>query len=352
MRKGGKSTRKLTIYRHYFTAADAYNENAPQQQTGVQVHSTGANNPRLSRYVQPDDGRLGNNANRNSHNRPDLDVCANAYVGRLSDGTVAVYQALPWDYRAWLSGKGKNGNANRMGYIGFEICEDGLADEAYFRDAVMGKSVLLTAHLCTVMGVKPDTIIKAFGGASPEALAVMSHAELHDCGLASNHGDIDHWLERYGLTMDDYRAAVAAAMEEGVEVTYVDAASGEETAGDQTPPADPALFTARVISTGYLNIRAQPSLLADRVGRVDPGAVVEVLEESGADWWRIRTANATGWAATRGDNGRYLRRIDAVTVPDETVTVVIPDLPADVARTMIATYPGAYALEELKVEIK
>lgn len=349
--------RTLTIYRHYFTAADAYNDNAPQQQTGVQVHSTGANNPLLSRYVQPDDGRLGVNQNRNSHNRPGLDVCANAYIGKLSDGTVAVYQALPWDYRAWLSDNGKNGNANRMGYIGFEICEDGLKDEAYFRDAVMEKSVLLTAHLCTLMGVKPDTIIKAFGGASPTALAVMSHAELYDCGLASNHADIDHWLKRYKLTMDDYRAAVAAAMLEGVQVNYVDAVTGEETATspaepEEPEPTEPALFRARVISNGYLNIRAKPSLTADRVGRVDSGAIVDVLEEKSAEWWRIRTASATGWAATYGSNGRYLRRVDPAPAPKENVTVVIPDVPPDLARTMIATYPGAYTLDPLVVEIK
>ena len=116
--------RELTIYRLLFTDSDCFKKGTVQTPRGVQVHSTGANNPWLRRYVGPDDRRLGENPNGNTHNRPGGTVCANAYIGRLADGTVAVYQTLPWDYRCWLSGSGSNGNANKLGYIGFEICED------------------------------------------------------------------------------------------------------------------------------------------------------------------------------------------------------------------------------------
>jgi len=75
-------------------------------------------------------------------------VCANAYIGRLNDGTPAIYQALPWEERCWLSGSGKNGNANKLGYIGFEICEDKKADKEYFDAVVMGLAVNLTAYWC------------------------------------------------------------------------------------------------------------------------------------------------------------------------------------------------------------
>lgn len=37
---------------------------------GVMIHSTGAENPNLRRYVQPDDGTLGVNPNGNDWNRP------------------------------------------------------------------------------------------------------------------------------------------------------------------------------------------------------------------------------------------------------------------------------------------
>ena len=150
------------------------------------MHSTGANNPYLKRYVQPDDGRLGKNTNNNSHNKPGGNVCASAYIGKLQNGSVAVYQTLPWDYRCWLSGSGSRGNANKMGFIGFEICEDNLTDEAYFYDAVMDKAVTFTAYICQMIGVDPWTVIMR---SDTPVYAVMDHAGLHNCGLSSNHGD-------------------------------------------------------------------------------------------------------------------------------------------------------------------
>ena len=79
-------------------------------------------------------------------------------------------------------------------------------------------SVNLTAHLCKLMGTTPDRIVGQYPQGN--ALSVMDHRELHALKLASNHGDILHWLKIYGLTMNDYRKAVQDAMDEGVEVTY------------------------------------------------------------------------------------------------------------------------------------
>lgn len=213
--------RGLTIYRQYFTESDCYKRGIKQTPRGVQVHSTGANNPWLKRYVGPDDGRLGPNPNGNTHNRPGGKVCSSAYIGKLQDGTVAVYQALPWNYKCWLSGSGTNGNANKLGYIGFEICEDSTENEQYFNEAVKGKAVLLTAYLCQMMGVTPWEIV--LETPSGPGYAVMDHAELHRIGLASNHGDIGLWLKKFGYTFADFRYWVQAAMDEGVEVTYIDA---------------------------------------------------------------------------------------------------------------------------------
>lgn len=208
--------RELTVYRQIFYNADCYTRGTYQQNIGVQVHSTGANNPWLRRYVQPDDGRIGKNKNGNSHNRPGTTVCAGAYIGKQKDGTVAVYEALPENMRCWLSGNGPSGNANRIGYFGFEICEDGLKDEAYFREAVLGVAVNYTAWLCRQYGTDP--LVKDRFGRYP----VMDHAELHAAGIASNHGDITAWLRKYGYNMHQFRALVSEAIQDGIEVTYVD----------------------------------------------------------------------------------------------------------------------------------
>ena len=159
------------------------------------VHSTGANNPWLRRYVQPDDGRLGKNAYDNDWNRPGLDVCVHAFIGKTADGSVAVYQTLPWDRRGWHAGRGAKGSANDS-YISFEICEDGLTDRAYF-DEAFRTAAELTAYLCARFGLDP----KKDG-------VILDHSEGYRRGIASNHGDVTHWLKKFGRTMDDFRRDV------------------------------------------------------------------------------------------------------------------------------------------------
>lgn len=267
--------RSLIIYRRLFYDADCYRRGVRQQPAGVQVHSTGAANSYLKRYVQPDDGRLGTNRNGNSHNRPGGDVCASAYIGRLEDGTVAVYQALPWEYRCWLSGSGSNGNANRKGYLGFEVCEDNLADQAYFQDAVMEKAVLLTAYWCQEYGIDPDA-------------AVRDHHELHGMGLASNHADITAWLKRFGYSMNDFRAAVKTAVAEGVRVTYINC---DEVKG---------MYEAKAANPGtYLNMRKGKGTTYAVVAKIPQGATVTVLNDSDTEWWQVSYNGATGYAMAK-----------------------------------------------------
>lgn len=281
----------LTVYRRFFYNSDCYKQGTHQTPFGVQVHSTGANNPWLRRYVQPDDGRIGKNINGNDHNRPGGTVCANAYIGKQSsDGTAAVYEALPWDMRCWLSGSGSQGNANRLGYVGFEICEDALTDRAYF-DAAMDQAVLLTAYLCREYGIGMD--------------AVRDHAELHEMGLASNHSDITHWLEKFGHNMSWFRDRVQKTMEEGITVEYVDC--------DEVT----VLYQARVTGGGRLNIRSGPGTKYGVLKQAADGSVLDVLEETNVDWARVRQGDLVGYAMRM-----YLEKI----APEDPVE---PDIPED-----------------------
>ena len=298
--------RKLTIYRLLFTASDCYSAARVQTQRGVQVHCTTKGASYLRRWVGPDDGRLGKNRYSNYHNRPGGDECASAYIGKLADKTVACYQALPWEYQCWLSGSYDNGNANKLGYIGFEIASDNWDDEVYFREAVMGVSVNLTAHLCTLLGVTPRTVLESYKAG--DALAVMDHSELRKVKIASNHGDITNWLTKFGLTMDDYRDAVGAAMAEGVEVTYIDCDTGviETDNGHQE-----ALYEAKVTCPGaYLNLRAAKSQGAASLKRLDRGVTVSVLDDTDPDWWRVQYDGVTGYAMTRSGANVYLVRAE------------------------------------------
>jgi len=190
----------------YLTENACYKSGKRMTPKGVMVHSTGANNPNLKRYVGPDDGLLGVNQYGNHWNtdKPGgRSVCVHAFIGKLKDGSIATYQTLPWDMVGWHSGSGSKGsakNANNNGYIGFEICEDSTNDAAYLKK-VYTEAVELVAYLCKKYNLDPlkDGV-------------VICHSEGHARGIASNHGDVMHWWPKHGLSMDTFRKAVAAEM--------------------------------------------------------------------------------------------------------------------------------------------
>ena len=271
---------KLTIYRHFLTNSNCYKSGILQTPKGIQVHSTGANNPYLHRYVGPDDGLLGANKYNNTHNTPGGDVCANAYIGKLQDGTPAIYQTLPWDMRCWLSASGPNGNANKLGYIGFEICEDNLKDKTYFMNVVMGLSVKLVAYLCKTYSIPLTN--------------VLDHSELYKKGIGSNHSDITEWLKKFNLNMDMYRKAVEVVMKEGIEVEYIDTVCLEEKK---------SMYEAKVIAAqgNTVNMRSVMSTASNNtiVAKVPLGTIVEVLEEPSSTWRRIKYDGKVGYMMTQ-----------------------------------------------------
>lgn len=190
----------MNLHQLFLTENNCYKAGVKFNPTGIMVHSTGANNPNLKRYVGPDDGLLGKNQYDNHWNTPTpggRSICVHGFIGKLADGTVATYQTLPWDMRGWHSGKGANGTANDT-HIGFEICEDNLSDETYFK-AVYTEAVELCAMLCKAYNIKP---------VKPN---IISHAEGHELGIASNHGDPTYWFSKYGKSMDAFRADVQSA---------------------------------------------------------------------------------------------------------------------------------------------
>ena len=221
----GGGDEKMNMNKLFLTKNQRYQQNDKFKPTGIMVHSTGANNATLKRYVGPDDGKLGVNQNGNHwnsyhpggkdmgpHTMVDKDsngicdtcggrqVCVHAFIGKLADGSVATYQTLPWDIRGWHGGKGKNGSVNST-HIGFEICEDGLTDKTYF-DKVYKEAVELCAYLCKEYGI------------SPTKPNLIDHSEGYSLGLASNHGDVKHWFTKHGKTMDIFRTDVATKMKD------------------------------------------------------------------------------------------------------------------------------------------
>lgn len=236
----------MNLYRQILTRNDCYSKGWAITPKGVMVHSTGANNPNVARYV-PGDDILGRNVNGNHWDRPGVAKCVHAFVGKIADGSVAAVQTLPWNWRGWHAG----GSANDT-HISFELCEDGLDDPAYFA-AVYRQAVELTAYLCKEYNLDP----LADG-------VVLCHQEGYRRGIASNHADVLHWFPKFGRTMDDFRADAARAMEGEREVTYeqwkafMDQYRGELAA---QPPGDWAV--------PYISQAVEAGLMADAGGSIE-----------------------------------------------------------------------------------
>jgi N-acetylmuramoyl-L-alanine amidase len=181
----------MNLKKLIFTKNACYKAGKTMVPKGIMVHSTGANNPNLKRYVGPDDGLLGRNQYNNHWNQDKPGgrlVCPHAFIGRLNDGSIATYQTLPWNHRGWHAG----GAANDT-YIGFEICEDGLSDRTYFNQ-VYREAVELCVFLCREFGLTEKDIV--------------CHSEGYMLGVASNHGDVMHWFPKHDKSMNTFRTEV------------------------------------------------------------------------------------------------------------------------------------------------
>ena len=77
----------MNLHKLIFTNNACYKAGRKITPKGIMVHSTGANNPWLKRYVGPDDGLLGKNQYNNHWNQPmDREVCVHGFIGKLADG--------------------------------------------------------------------------------------------------------------------------------------------------------------------------------------------------------------------------------------------------------------------------
>ena len=186
----------MDIVQYYQTENPCYKAGKKIKPSGIVVHSTGANNAYIKRYVGPDDGILGKNQYNNHWNKANVTKCVHAFIGKVADGSVKIYQTLPWDHRCWGVGSGKNGSHNAT-HIQFEICEDGLNDEAYYREAFQ-LAMELCAFLCDKYAIDPNNIV--------------GHYESAAAGYGSNHSDPRNWQRKFGGSMDQFRQDVLAML--------------------------------------------------------------------------------------------------------------------------------------------
>ena len=180
---------------------------------GIVVHSTGCDNEYLKRYVQPSETDseknnilkdIGVNVYSNDLNKPNAEICMHAFIGKNAKDIVEVYQTLPYDICCWGCGRGSKGSYNYAptSCIQFEICEDDLSDKKYFKEAFQA-AIDYCAYLVNLYKIPIDRIV--------------SHKEACALGYASNHGDPDHWLAKYGKNMNWFRDEVMKAVNSNTE---------------------------------------------------------------------------------------------------------------------------------------
>lgn len=185
---------------------------------GIVVHSTGANNKNLKRYVDAPE-EVGQNAYGNHWNvaKPGgKTVCVHAFIGYDKNKQIRVAEILPLNICCWGVGKGSKGSYNDdPAYIQFEICEDGLQDKTYYQGA-FSVAAEYCAELCRTYGLQTTDIV--------------GHCEAYKKGYGSNHADPEHWMQKFGETMDDFRKQVASILKRDECVT----ANKEEAVAEAT----------------------------------------------------------------------------------------------------------------------
>lgn len=164
---------------------------------GLVLHSVGCAQPSAEVFVK--------NWNSTSYDR----ACVHAFIDA---NTGAVYQCMPWNFRAWHVG----GSANNT-HIGVEMCEPSAIKyttgakftikdkEKAFKqcETAYKAAVELFAMLCNKYKLDPlkDGVI-------------LSHNECGKRGIGSGHVDPEHLWSGLGIgyTMDGFRNDVKKAM--------------------------------------------------------------------------------------------------------------------------------------------
>lgn len=246
---------------------------------GIVVHSTGANNPYLKRYVDAPD-MVGVNQYGNHWNvaKPGgQEVCVHAFIGYDKNKQIRVAELLPLNICCWGVGRGKNGSYNyNPAYIQFEICEDNLTDKSYYQN-VFAVAAEYSAELCRNYGISVNNVI--------------GHCEAYRLGYGSNHADPEHWMKNFGETMIEFRAKVFEILKHNNEK--------EENARDKQS-VDEVIskcpYLVKVIAD-CLYIRKGAGTGTERVGRITDHGVYTIVEEkkgSGASLWG-RLKSGAGW---------------------------------------------------------
>ena len=202
----------MNLKQNYLTQSGCYKAGKRITVKGLMIHSVGCPQPKADVFMK-------------NWNRAEASACVHAIVEPDGD----VYQLLPWDFRGWHCGGGANNT-----HIGVEMTEPATirytggskwtetGDGENTKNHVLATykyAVELFAYLCSQYNLDP----LADG-------VVISHSEGCRRGIASNHGDVEHLWSKFGLSMEQFRKDIKAAMEGGSAADSLTAIMGKAKA--------------------------------------------------------------------------------------------------------------------------
>ena len=236
----------------------------------------------------------------NNENRADAKAGVHAVIQHTGEVLVGlpIYLECGTAIRNWHGGKGAKGSCNDT-HIGVEMTEPatikytGGAQWIELSDGSNTKKVVLEnyknaveyfAGLCTEFGWDPE-----------KDGVILSHSEGHARGYASNHADVEHIWKKYGLSMDQFRKDVKAAMAGGTisvsgspEITDTGAQEIKVLKGD---------VTVTYNGSDGLNIRSTPSFTSGNVKAVAKKGAVFLVTGISKDekWYQISVGGAAAY---------------------------------------------------------
>lgn len=201
---------RITMIERPITKNQAYIKNVQQADSrytdfqkrgakGAVLHSVGTPQPSAKAFAEYFDSAR---------------VEASVHAVLQADGVC--YKLAPWNYRMWHVG----GSANNT-HLGVEMTEpDCIAYDAKngYKLTILDRERALSHVKATYQAAVElfAAFCKEFGWDPLEDGVILSHAECHQRGLGSNHGDPEHLWKALntGYTMDTFRAAVAEKLRE------------------------------------------------------------------------------------------------------------------------------------------
>lgn len=217
-------------------------------------------------------------------------VCVHAVVGK----DAIVYQLLPWNMKGWHCGSGPKGSGNNT-LVSIEMTEpasikytggsawietgNGANTKSHVL-ATYANAVQFFAYICKKFGLNPE-----------DSNVLMSHHEANVKGIASNHGDVEHIWNKFGLSMKQFRKDVNTVMN-GKDITTVPSIPVDNTSDDTSRQKMNLLNgVVTVIYKGAdgLNIRKAPSITAEVDRIVHEGTFTVVGISADEKWYKLES---------------------------------------------------------------